>query len=173
MCYHPSKYTVAVAVSPLSFGFPELAPDLEHLKNVSQISSVFSGICFEKPFFYSLMVPDVKVKIRKIKGYHEIARDSECNGSAVREKHWLALFLILKISGKALNFAQNVLRKSSVLLFSPSVFTIRDSAVGYRVSVTKMSSPGQSRRGSHYTTLQTLPLLTPPLCTVHFWYTPY
>ena len=32
---------VTVAVSPISSGFPELAPDPEHLELFSQISSVF------------------------------------------------------------------------------------------------------------------------------------
>ena len=48
-------------MSPISSGFPELAPDPEQLEFVSQISSVFLGKAPEKPVFYSPMVADVEI----------------------------------------------------------------------------------------------------------------
>ena len=49
------------AVSPISSGFPELAPDPEQLEFFSQISSVFLWKAPEKPVFYSPMVADVEI----------------------------------------------------------------------------------------------------------------
>ena len=47
-------------MSPISSGFPRLAPDPGHLEFFSQISSDFLSKAPEKPDFYSSMVADVE-----------------------------------------------------------------------------------------------------------------
>ena len=49
-CRLQNYRTIGIAVSPISSGFPELAPNPEHVEFFSQISSVFLK-ALEKPVF--------------------------------------------------------------------------------------------------------------------------
>ena len=120
-------------MSPINSGFSGLAPKTEHLEFYSHICSVFSLICSD------FILADVKLTHAKSLTTVKVHGVQKAIEQLGRKHAVLALFSFFKGSGKALFLGQNLLRKSSVLLFVFHFSTVGDNETLFVLELCRVS----------------------------------